>query len=43
MVMYTYTKFKSVWRTSDFKTKFGPENMADKYFERINIKIEIRI
>ena len=38
--MYTCTKFQSIWRTSDFGTKFVLKNMNDKNFEKINIKSE---
>ena len=36
-------KFQSIWRTSDFDTKFAQKNMTDKNFEKINIKIVIII
>ena len=35
--------FQLIWRTSDFGTKFAQNNMSDKNFEKINIKIKIRI
>ena len=42
--MYPYTKFHLIWRTSDFLgPNFLKENMNDKNFEKINIKIEISI
>ena len=42
--MYPYTKFHLIWRTSDFVgPNFLKENMNDKNFEKINIKIEISI
>ena len=41
--MYPSTKFQSVWRTSNFETKFAPKNMTDKNFEKTNIKIVISI
>ena len=37
------TKFQSMWRTSDFETKFAQKSMTDKNFEKINIKITISI
>ena len=37
------TKFQLIWRTSNFGTKFAPENMNDKNFEKIIIKFEIKI
>ena len=40
--MYACTKFQSIWRTSDFGTKFA-KKMNDKNFEKINIKTEISI
>ena len=40
--MYDCTKFQLIWRTSDFGTKFA-QNMNDKIFEEINLKIEISI
>ena len=39
--MYPCTKFKSIWRTSDFGTKLPKKIMNDKVFEKINIKIVI--
>ena len=41
--MYPCTKFQSIWKTSNFGTKFIQENMSDKYFEKISIKFEIKI
>ena len=41
--MYPSTKFQSVWRTSNFETKFAQKNMAATNFEKINIKIVISI
>ena len=41
--MYPSTKFQSLWRTSDFETKFAQKNMTDKNFGQINIKIVISI
>ena len=42
--MYPCTKFHLIWRTSDFVgPNFLKENMNDKNFEKINIKIEISI
>ena len=41
--MYPSTKFQSIWRTSDFETKFAQRNMTDKNYEKINIKIVISI
>ena len=35
--MYPSMKLQSIWRTSDFETKFAPINMTDKNFEKINI------
>ena len=32
------TKFQSIWRTSDFETKFAQKSMTDKNFEIISIK-----
>ena len=50
MVMYSCTKIQSIWRTSDFETKFAQKkkkiaqkNMADKDFQKITIKIIISI
>ena len=37
--MYLCTKFKSIWRTSDFGTKFGKKNMNGKKFGKTNSKI----
>ena len=37
------TKFQSIWRTSDFETKFAQKNMTDKSFEKINVKMVISI
>ena len=41
--MYPCTKFESIWKTSNFGTKFVQKNMTDKYFEKINAKIIISI
>ena len=41
--MYPCKKFQSIWRTSDFETKFAQKNMTDKIFEKINITIAISI
>ena len=41
--MYPSTKFQSIWRTSDFETIFAQKYLSDKNFEKINIKIVIRI
>ena len=42
--MYPWTKFHLIWQTSDFVgPNFPKENMNDKNFEKINIKIEISI
>ena len=43
VAMYSYTKFKSFCKTSDYQTKFAPQNMTDKDFEKANIKIVTRI
>ena len=37
--MYPCTKFRLIWRTSDLGNKFANEN----FFEKINIKLEIKI
>ena len=37
--MYRCTKFLLIWRTSDFEIKFAHENMNEKNFEKINVKI----
>ena len=37
------TKFQSMWRTSDFETKFAQKSITDKNSEKINIKITISI
>ena len=39
MAMY----LQLIWKTSDFENKFTPKNMNDKNFEKINIKLKIRI
>ena len=40
--MYRCPKFHLIWRTSDFVgPNYPKENMNDKNFEKINIKIEI--
>ena len=41
--MYPCTKFESIWRTSDFETKFAQQKMTEKHFEKINFKIVISI
>ena len=41
--MYPCTYFQSIWRISDFETKLAQKNMNDKNFEKLNIKIVIRI
>ena len=42
--MYPCTKFQLIWRTSNFVGPNLPkENINDKNFEKINIKIEISI
>ena len=42
--MYPCTKFHLIWRTSDFLgPNFLKENVNEKFFEKINIKIEISI
>ena len=41
--MYSCTKIQSIWRTSDFETKFAQKNMADKDFQKITIKIIISV
>ena len=41
--MYPCTKFKLIWRMSDFGAKFAPKNLNDKNFEKVNIKFEIGI
>ena len=42
--MYPCTKFQLIWRTPDFGTKFAQKkNMNDKYFEKMNIKFEVKI
>ena len=41
--MYTNARFQSIGTTSDFATKFAQNDMNDKPFERINIKIVISI
>ena len=43
VINYRTTKFQSIWRTSDFETKFFPKSMTDKNFEKINFKIVISI
>ena len=39
--MYPCIEFQSIWRNSDFETKFVQKNMTDKYCEKTNIKIVI--
>ena len=41
--MHPYTKLQSIWKTSNIETKFFQKNMADKNFEKINIKIVISL
>ena len=42
--MYPCTKFHLIWRASDFLgPNFLKENVNEKFFEEINIKIEISI
>ena len=41
--MYPCTKFKIIWKTSDFGTNLAPKDMNDEYFEKINIKTGISI
>ena len=41
--MYSYTKFKPFCKTSDYETKFAPQNVTGKDFEKANIKIVTRI
>ena len=41
--MYPYTKFRLIWRTSNFGTKFTQKNVSDKNFGKIKIKFEMRI
>ena len=41
--MHSCTKFQSIWRASDFQTKFAPKYMNDKNFEKINSKFKKRI
>ena len=41
--MYPCNKFQSIWRTSDFETKFVQKSMTDKNFEKKTIKIVISI
>ena len=41
--MYPFTKFQSILRTSDFRTKFAPKNMNENFFEKINVKTVISI
>ena len=42
--MYPWTKVYLIWQTSDFVgPNFPKENMNDKNFEKINIKIKISI
>ena len=39
--MYPCIKCQSIWRTSDFGTKFNYKNMNDKNFEKININLPV--
>ena len=41
--MYPCKKFQPIWRTSDFGIKLAQKNMNENNFEKINIKIKIRI
>ena len=41
--MYSCTNFQSLWKNSDFKTKFAAKNMKEKNSEKINFKIVISI
>ena len=41
--MYANTRFQSIGATSDFGTKFAQNNINEKVFEKINIKIVIVI
>ena len=41
--MYPCKKFHPIWRTSDFGIKLAQKNMNENNFEKINIKIKIRI
>ena len=42
--MYPWTKFRLIWQASDFVgPNFPNENLHDKNFEKINIKIKISI
>ena len=41
--MYACGEFQLIWRTSDFSIKFAQQNMNDKIFLKINIKIKISI
>ena len=43
IAMYPFTKFQSILRSSDFRTKFAEKNMNEKNFEKINVKIVISI
>ena len=42
LIMYTNARFQSVGAASDFGTKFAPKNINETFFEKINIKLEIR-
>ena len=41
--MYANPRFQSIGTTSDFWTKFAQNDVDDKTFEKINIKIVINI
>ena len=41
--MYPSPKFQSLCRTSHLGTKIAQKNMADKNFEKINVKTVISI
>ena len=39
--MYPSTKFQSIWRNSDYATKFSQKKHEWEFFGKINIKIVI--
>ena len=41
--MYPCTKFRLIWRTSNFGTNLPKKNVGDKNFGKINIKFEMNI